>query len=215
MKFTSLKTHLAAFFAATALAAQAHAQSSLINISAAGIYQGGNTVIGGIPFTNGSPFTEYFTLLIPDGGLPNGFSSPTNNYMSASEVMTIGVISYTNTQSSIDLTYHGSAGGTILQLEAGAVSDPSTFGFDIALNTNLFSGTTTSLTVSELGAIFSAFESNSPFLVWGSGKTDIYANQQDYGSTVGDIAPVPEPSTLALAAFAGAGAWMLLRRRRK
>lgn len=211
MKYTSLKTRLAAFFAATALAAQAHAQSSLINISAAGTYQGGNTVIGGIPFTNGSPFTEYFSLLIPQTGLTSG-SYPTNNYMSAYEVMNIGGVSYTNTESLVGLTYGTSPTSTGLSLNGG--TDNLQFGFDMFFNTNLVGGAVSSpLTAQNLWNILTAFQENSPFIRWN--LTDIYANQQDYGSTVGDIAPVPEPSTLALAAFGGAGAWTLLRRRRK
>lgn len=215
MKYTSLKSRLAAFGAAAALATQAHAQSSLINISASGTYQGGNTAIGGMPFTNGAPFTEYFSLLIPPTGLTST-TYLTNSYMSAYEVMTIGANSYTNTESSVSISYgNSSKGGGYTDLSLTAGSDAAAFGFDIAFNANLFGSDTSTLTLSDLVTILTDFQNNDSRLIWGSGLTDIFANANDFGSIVGTIAPVPEPSTLALAAFGGAGAWTLLRRRRK
>jgi hypothetical protein len=195
---------------AVLLAGSAYAQDTVVNIQASGIYQGGNTVIGGVPYTNSSPFTQYYSLLIPSGGIPGG------TYAGASyEVITIGGISYTNTQSSISLVYgSGGSGGdgfTQFQIQAGASA--GTFGFDIALSTNLFGGQTTTLTAPELGTILSAFQSNSPFLVWGIAKTDIYANANDISSTISTIQPTPEPSTMALAGMGGLS--LLFFRRRK
>ena len=206
MKYTSLKSRLAAFGAAAALATQAHAQSSLINISASGTYQGGNTAIGGMPFTNGAPFTEYFSLLIPPTGLTST-TYLTNSYMSAYEVMTIGANSYTNTESSVSISYgNTSKGGGYTDLSLTAGSDAAAFGFDIAFNANLFGSDTSTLTLSDLVTILTDFQNNDSRLIWGSGLTDIFANANDFGSIVGTIAPVPEPWTLALAAFGGAGA---------
>ena len=50
-----LKLHVSRWLGGAAAAAlltgSVHAQNTLVNIEASGIYLGGNTVIGGIPFT--------------------------------------------------------------------------------------------------------------------------------------------------------------------
>jgi hypothetical protein len=204
--------------AAVLLATAAHAQDSLVNIQASGIYEGGNTVIGGIPFTNGASFTETFSLYFDNLGV---FSPSQTAVGNATEVITIGSTTYNYSLSAVGINYghggSGSSGYTFFGLFANGNSSPLAFGFDITLNTNLFSGIGNTLTLDNLAPILNTFQSaidngNNPPLL-NMSYTDIYANNNDYGSTILTAQPAPEPSTLALAGLGSLS--LLLFRRRK
>jgi hypothetical protein len=47
-----------------------------------------------------------------------------------------------------------------------------------------------------------------------TGPQDVYFDELRYGTTLGDVVPVPEPATLGLMALGGVGLVAMRRRRR-
>ena len=204
---------------AAVLATTAHAQYTIANISASGIYQGGNTVIGGIPFTNGAAFTETFSLYF-DTATGNYSQSETTAAGTAIETITIGSTTYNNTQPNIGLAYSHSdtpSPDTQLIIDAGNYG-PLGFGFGILENANPAGGSFgTTLNLADLSPILTTFQTainnGNSGGVLDMNNTYIYANQQDLASTIGTVESVPEPTTLALAGLGSLS--LLLFRRRK
>jgi len=187
------------------LAASAHAQSFyVVNITATFTYTGGNTVIGGIPFTNGAAVSQLFSLYFD--AATGVYSQSQTALGTATETITIGSSVFDYSLSSVALGYgHGTSQGgyTEFNLSAGAPSNPLYFGFDIYENTNLFSGggNASSLTISDLGPILTTFQNaindgNNPTML-NVNYTYPFANGQDIQSIFNGTGTL-QPSAFAL-----------------
>jgi len=181
----------------------------------AGVSTNSGYATGETTSSDTAPNAYYYALLF-DSSMPTGDTGPTNPGWSLVTQEGGAALTMTNWVIAGSLTGPGFSGGVQVNLAAGTTYYVELVGWSVSLGTTLSQVESQFASDGNYGGYFgyTSVGTMTPFATQGAGDPTLFPSAFSNGSlTLNEIAVVPEPATLSLAALGGAS--LLLFRRRK